>query len=550
MLPLQFFSQNLHFGISLFTSLVFFAMFWLYLDAWNGRKELKELLKWLGCLFLSLAFLVSGTAVEGAILNRALLGGWTSLVSSVLQVIGYVALIYGQIIDPLQAVPKTEGIQLDVAKSIRQRSASHPPTQEVKPAHKAVFVTASSGFNLIVPVGAAITAYLYWRRATVGLERHLKQVAIGFALIALSSFVGLSSLEQTSSNPLIYKLVASYGWLWWFEHIILAAGAIVLAHWVWQYLVKRIFSQVFMIFTTMAVAIFLATTISFSFLLVRSVQEDTLNSLENAANSLKYAIDGKKLETVSSAEVIAQNQIVAPAVVTKNHDSLARFVGGYLESKKLSSLIITTAAGQVLLRAEDPSRWGDSVSDDQLVRRAASGLTSSSVVGREDVLSPLLYFRSSVPIKDTNGQVVGTVTAGVIADTAFVDGIKRATGMDSSIYSHNVLSATTLVGPDGRSRLTGIKENNSAIENNVLKDGKTFKGVISLLNQPYLAVYAPLNDVDNTVAGMLFVGRPHAYILETAGRSIQITFVVAALLIIISIVPAYFVARRIAQQVS
>jgi hypothetical protein len=556
MLPLQFFSQNLHFAISLFAALVFFAMFWLYIDAWTDRKQLKELCKWLGCLLLSLAYLLIGTIVEGSILNRPVFGEWTLLISILLQVIAYAALIYGQIIDPLQPVPKTEGLVpeklLAEDEAPKEEEPAPSPVQEKEKEPVSSFgivATISAGIKWLPPLGAGMTSYLYWRRATTGLERHLKPVAIGFGLVAVSGLVGLSSLGRGSTNPVIYNLVAPYGWLWWLEHILLMVGASVLGRWVWQYLVKRFFSQIFMIFTAMAVGVFMVTTMSFSFLLVRSVQADTLNSLESAANSLRFAIDSRKSETISSAEVVAGNPQVAAAITAKDHDSLVRLAGGYLESKKLSSLMVVTSAGQVLLRAEDPSRWGDSISDDPLVARAASGLTTASVSSRDDVLAPLLFFRSSVPVKNATGQVVGVVIAGVIADTAFVDGIKQATGMDASVYSTDVRSATTLLGPDGKSRLIGIKENNAQVKNTVLEKGESYKGVISLLNQPYLAVYAPLKNYDNTVAGMLLVGRPHTYILETAGRSIQLTFLIAALMIALSVIPAYIVARHIARQV-
>lgn len=538
MLPLQFFSQNLHFAISLFAALVFFAMFWLYLDAWTDRKSLKELCKWLGCLLLSLSYLLTGTLVEGSILSRPVFGDWTLLLALILQVVAYTALVYGQLIDPLQPVPHTEGLV--------------PDSPEPKPQPQKSFGALagfSAGMKWLPPIGAAATAYLYWRRATTGLERHLKPVAVGFAVVAAANLVGLASLGRGSTNPFIYNLVAPYGWLWWLEQLLMAAGSAILGRWVWQYLVKRFFSQIFMIFTGMAVVIFMATTVSFSFLLVRSVQTDTLNSLESAANSLKFAIDSKKTETVSSAEVVAQNPEVLRATLAKDHDGLVKAAAGYLESKKLSSLMVATSSGQVLLRAEDPSRWGDSISEDALLARGAGGLTSSSVTSREDVLAPLLLFRSSVPIKNPGGQVVGVVIAGIIADTAFVDGIKQATGMDTAVYSGDVRSATTLLGPDGKSRLIGIKENDGRVKERVLEKGETFKGVISLLNQSYLAVYAPLKNYDNTVSGMLFVGRPHTYILETAGRSIQLTFLVAALLILISIFPAYMVAKHISKQV-
>lgn len=611
MLPIQFFSQNAHFGINLLAALVFFAMFWLYIDAWSNKKPKKELFKWLGCLFLSLGFLANGVTIEESIFSASELGPWTRLISIIFQAVGYISLIYGQIIDPLQPVPEMKGLD-EEPKQVDNAAAQTAPTPTVAPQpqpavtqtkkapapqpsvpqpqqqpqasaqpqqpqvtkpkrqhpvlkslqndnetnndrpHNYVIAGVGGGLGLtkaVLPIAAGVTAYLYWRRATTGLERHLKPVALGFLLLSIHSIFALGELFKNSDNPVVFKFVAPYGFLWWLSEVTLLLGVLILGKWVWQYLVKRILSQIFMIFTTMTVVIFLATTVSFSFLLVDSVQKDTLNSLENAAKSLKFAIESKKTETISSAEVVASTSGVAEAVVQKNHDELLSLVNGVLAEKKLSSLIITTPAGQVLLRAEDPSRWGDSISDDQLLPKAADGVVASDVTSREDVVAPLLFFKSAVPIRDNSDQIVGVVLASVTADTGFVDSIKEATDMDIAVYSGNVRSATTFVSQDGKSRLTGIKETTPAINDEVLSSGKTFKGVVSILNQPFLSVYTPLKDVNDKAAGMLFVGKPHTYVLETAGKSIQLTFVVAAILILLSILPAYVIAKHISRQV-
>lgn len=535
MLPLQFLGQNLHFAIHLFMALVFFAMFWLYLDAWSVRKAAKELYKWAGCLLLSLGFLVSGSVIDWQV-DQHVFGENAILVIIILQIAGYAALVYGQLIDPLQEVPKTIGIQ---PKKVTKRNKEAP-----------AIIGSAGTFNYLLPVGAGIVAYLYWRRATKGLERHLKPVAVGFGFIALSHLVSITSMAQSSTDPFVYRLVAPYGWLWWIARLLLLAGALVLARWVWRYLVKRIFSQLFMIFTTMAVTIFMVTAVGFSFLLGSSVQTDTLNNLEKANSSLAYAIDSKKTETLAHSEVIARNPAVATAVSNKDHDELVRLTSGYLENKKLSSMLITTSAGQVLLRAEDPSRWGDSVSEDPLIKRAASGLTTSSATSQQDVFVPLVYFYSSVPIKNTNGQVVGVVQAGLIADTAFVDGIKQATGLDASIYSGTIRSATTLVSQDGKHRLIGVRENNEQITTQVIGQGAVYKGLTSLQNETYLAVYAPLKDHTGRTEGMLLISLPHTTILETAGKSLQMTFLMAIVMILFSVLPVYFIARHITSQVS
>ena len=308
-------------------------------------------------------------------------------------------------------------------------------------------------------------------------------------------------------------------------------------------------SQLFMIFTSVTLAIFLLTTISFTFLLVSNVQKTSLNNLQTAAGVLNYAISSKKAETLADTQSIAENPDVASAVVTKNHNSLNSLTSTYLHDKKQSSLTITSNFGQVLLRAEDPDRWGDSISSDAGIRLALIGQSVSSVSTQDGVLAPLIYIKSTVPIRDSaNSQIVGAAEGGLVLDSAFVDGIKQATGLDSSIYAGNVVSATTFLAPDGITRWIGVKETSHAVQTTVLKKGQTFKGTLGIQNRQYLVVFAPLKDINNNIIGMLFIGQPQVTILQTAGHSVELTFVVTALLLILAIFPAYFISKYLARQ--
>ena len=133
-------------------------------------------------------------------------------------------------------------------------------------------------------------------------------------------------------------------------------------------------------------------------------------------------------------------------------------------------------------------------------------------------------------------------------DNAFVSGVKKATGLDSSIYAGNTVSATTFLAPDGISRWIGLKETSSPVIKSVLNRGQTFKGALSFQNRQFLAVFMPLKDVNNNVIGMLFIGQPQVSVLQTAGRAVELTFVVTALLLILTFLPAYFIAKNIAKQ--
>jgi hypothetical protein len=536
MLPLQFFGQNLHFAISLFAALVFFAVFWLYFDAWATEKRAKkELFEWAGFLLVSISLLIHATVIEQSGIGKSLFGSTAETISTIMRLLGYAAIVAGQLLDHLQAKPETKGIDSEF---------SRPNTSAVPAA------VASSSFGLVfaLPVGALAVAGLYWRRATKGLEHHLKPVALAFLLFFGFEVLSLTSLLQSTANPSLFNWVKPFGPLWIVSYVLLLAGALVLGRWVWRYLTERFLSQLFMIFTCSILAIFLLTTVSFTFLLMRNVQNDSLNNLQTAANVLNYALDSKKAETRANAEALAQNGPITQAVAARDHKTLATLNDGFLEAKKQSSLVITSSSGQVLLRAEDPERWGDSLSSDTQIRRAIVGDTTSSIVGRQGVLAPIISITTTVPIRDSAKNIIGTATVGLVADNALMDGIKNSTGLDATIYSGNTLAATTFLAPDGKTRQVGVKQNSAVITKTVLDKGQVFKGQLNILNRSYLAVYAPLKDANNTVVGMLFIGQPQATTLKSAGHSIELTFIIAVLLLVLSVIPSYMVARQLARQ--
>ncbi len=550
MLPIQFFGQNIHFAVTLFAALVFFAVFWLHFDAWTAKRQLRECVNWLGFLLVALSFVVSSTVIEQSILGHSLFGNISEAIALILRILGYGGIIVGQLIDPLQAKPTLTGLNESEFEHGEDEAAdSDKDVKTAKAVPAAVGFTGVVGLlHILPPVEALVIAILYWRRATTGLERHLKPIAASFLFLTGFEVLSLGSLWQASNNPLVAKFVAPFASIWIIEHVLLFVGVLVLGNWVWRYLTRRFMSQLFMIFTSLTLAIFLLTTVSFTFLLTNNVQKAALDNLETAASVLGYAINGKKAETLANTESIAANSDIAAAITAKDHKKLVSLTSSFLHDKKQSSLIITSDAGQVLLRAEDPDRWGDSLSSDTLIRRALIGQSSSTVSTKQDVLAPLIYIKSSTPIRDASNNIIGSAVVGLVTDNAFVDGIKNATGLDSAIYANNVRSATTFVAPDGVSRWVGVKENNQQVINTVLKKGKTYRGSSSVLNRQFLVVYAPVKDIDNTVIGMLFIGQPQVAILQAAGRSVELTFVVAAALLLLSIIPAYIISRYLSKQ--
>ena len=183
------------------------------------------------------------------------------------------------------------------------------------------------------------------------------------------------------------------------------------------------------------------------------------------------------------------------------------------------------------------------------MKRALLSETVSSFSTRDGVIAPDILISTAGPVKE-NEEVRGVAMGAVAVDNAFVDGVNRATGLNSAIFSGDKISATTLTAEDGITRRLGIAESNSHVTETVLAKGETFTGSINFLNTPYFASYMPIRDIDETPIGMLFVGKPQVTVLATAGRSIQASFAVAGILWLAAILPSYLIASYISKQVS
>jgi len=523
---IQFFLENTRFAISLFAGLVFFAVGWLYFDAWLEKKGRKEQIRYLGFFLLALSFLLAATQIESTLIEIPLpflVRGTIDFLSTATRIGGYLLIIRSLIIDPIEKRPDVEKFA---------QAAFLPP------------IFKFSAFPLLYPVLSAWVGVLYLKRTTTGLERHLKPIALSFFALALSELISVGFIFRNTTNVTLYNLVAPFGPLWFARYLTLGLAVFILGKWVFGYLLKRFFTQLFMIFTTSILLIFLLTAVSFTAVLVRNVQNETFRRLETDVGVLSYAIETKKGQTLSDAQLVAQNSQVLASLGSRK--ALSSALETFLLSKDQSFLWAVNSSGTVLARGEDSEKYGDSLAGDSLVKAALSGESGTSVVSKEAALAPGITLRAATPLKSRGG---GAIIAGTTVDNAFVDGIKTATGLEASVYGGNTLSATTLLASDRKTRPVGIKEENKKIKSSVLEKGERASVSVSILGVPYLASYLPLKDIEERVVGMLFIGKPQISVLQTAGTSIQLTFISTVILLILSIIPSYFISRYISRQV-
>jgi hypothetical protein len=527
----QFILENAHFAINLFAALVFFSVFWLYYDAWKGNRKLKEGVCAVGFLILSVSFVLHSLALESSILEAPLIAqGTNSWLQLIMRIVGYTTILISIVTEKLQPRPNSsEGASAFLVIPF--------------------VVTPLVVLQCIPPVLAFLITLFYLRRAIIGLESHIKPVSIAFALFTITEVLSLGELFRTTQNVELYSFVAPFGPLWIAEHILLFIASILLARWVFGYLLKQFQTQLFIILSVLILSIFLSITIAFTYLLLRNIENETQTQLTSDVKVLEFALDSRREENRSNAQMIAENPDVREAIKEIDKAKLGDLAERFLLAKESSILVITDENGQILAQGEDREKVGGSLSNAVLIKRALLGESLGTVSSQEGVLSPNIMLAGSAPIfSDDKKTIIGAVMSGVSLDNAFVDGIKKATGLEASLYGDAILSATTLLTSDGKTRLTGIEEKNTQIRRTVLTDADVYAGETLLGDTSYVSSYLPLKDVDKNPVGMIFVGRPQSSVLQAAAKSIELTFIVAALLLVVSIVPSLLISRYLSKQ--
>ncbi len=528
----KFLLINAHFVLNLLAALVCFATSWLYCDSWANQKDYREGTKSLGFFLLTLSFLVQSTIIENNLLQQPILGAQTlHIIVNAARIIGYSILIIGELIDPIQPLPSYRSKS---AKTVAAVTILNIPTAHL--------------FPFVYPILASVAAFLYLRKATVGLENHLKPISWSLFILAIKDIASLSATFRDTNNIDLLKIVEPYGPIWIFENILLFIAMFILGKWVWSYLIKRLETQLFMVFTSGTLFVFLVTAIFFTSVSLANLRKDVLQSLEINAKVLQYSLESKKSEMLSNAQVISQNTDLISATKNQKHSELANVTAAMLLTKKQSTLTVVDKNGAVLIKAEDPEKIGGSLSDDPLIKKAFANEETSDIITKEGVIAPEISIRAAAPIF-SNGEIIGAVLIGTIIDNAFLDGLKSSTGLDASLYADTVRSATTFISSDGKSRWVGVKESSQEIQKTVLTDNAFFSGSTDVLNVPYLAVYAPINDINKNPIGMLFVGRTQVSILQAATALIEQTFLVTAMLLVFSIAPSFMISKYIISQI-
>ena len=268
---------------------------------------------------------------------------------------------------------------------------------------------------------------------------------------------------------------------------------------------------------------------------------DATTQLAKATTDATYNANSEKF--LQEARLIAGNPALVEAVARRDHAAAAALGKELMDMAGSEFITITDEKGIVVGRGHSP-KYGDDVNNQETV---AAGRKGESVVGIVAGTVVPFTLRAGAPLVH-EGKVVGTVGIGIsLASEAYVDRLKKETGLEATIFKGDIRAMTTLIR-DGK-RLIGTKLQNTAVSEAVLQRGETVSGELQLLGRPYSVVYWPILNMAGKPVGMWFTGQPLDTVVQARREALRNALLAALGITLVFALVAFVIGRMLASPV-
>jgi len=513
----NFFFLNFKFVIDILFFLVLFASFWLHFDSWLiDKKKASYLERGFGYLLLAINVFLKIIPIENGLLHN-----FAFYIDS----LGFYLIAISLLEEPVLKKPVFAMVAMI-------------------PANLILFTKYISFVPFILAISIGL---IYKQKVEEGMEKQLKPLIYAFFLLAIVKFYeGLIVSELFSNNIVFDLLFSQYKIFWIITHLISLIVIFIFSWWIWGYIRFRPEIQMFFLTAASVFIIFISVTVAFTFLLFKNLEGDTFSHLKTDVNIFHFSLERLETEALAYSLSIASDREVIDAFNKKDSETIYQKIINKKINESVSYVKVVNNKGEVLLRTDDKNKSGENIFNTPMIKSALNGNRLSTLINRQTGVFPQIEIQAATPIYDkSEDDPIGAVLVGFSIDDAFVDGIKKATQLDISIFAGNQRAATTFFAPDGKTRYTGTYEMLPEVNKAVLNKGNNYFGAISVINKPYYAVYSPLKTYGGKVIGMVFVGKSQNSLISTAKKSFDFTYGISLIMMVISLIPSYFSTRFI-----
>ena len=291
-----------------------------------------------------------------------------------------------------------------------------------------------------------------------------------------------------------------------------------------------------LLFTIFLLTLTICLTVHFY--LVDGLNQMSMEEMKTKADAVDAMLKETAQEVKGVTFLLSSRSDLVTALKEKDTAKLVALAKMAQQELRIEFVTIADANGVVVARGHS-DKTGDSVKSQINVQKALAG---QGTVGLEEGTAVKFSLRAGYPVMD-GSTLVGTVTAGVdlSSSNVLVDNIKKAIGVECTIFAGDTRVATTLER-DGK-RIVGTKMDNPKVLETALRQGERFLNINTILGKDYNTAYWPLSGADGKIVGMFFIGQDRATIAETERTIMLSTLISACLVALVVMVVGFFTAR-------
>lgn len=485
---------------------------YLFFDAYRGRPLLREGLRTFAFLVLALSFILEAFSLDVPIASLQVNASVMQIVAIGLRILSSLCLAWSFVLDPLIPVPK----------------------------YASGIIPMGIGLSLPVLSGICwfINSFLFIRKASKGLERHLLTLGIALGFIGFFELTGIIFAFRSTDSVILAQISHPYGPLWVIRFGMLFGATVSLLSWVYWYLTKRFTMQTVVlngIGTTLTVILTCAST---TFFLSQALDQEVRIQAVNDASLVYALISGKMRELSAYTRMVANDTILVTGVKNREVTTMQNRLQALYSPESAPELLLTDVDGKVLADSTNPERIGT------LAEVATAGTAHLFV--RTVLTQKELAARLAIPMSTESTQL-GFVVTIIPVDSSFLDTLALPKSRIASIYLENSLAGTTAKTTDGFKSVVIIRQGDSsasqAILTNAPRIGKTYDAT-----HEYLGAFLPLPGIGNTSVGTLFVGASSIDRVEPLVRALQKTYAVSLLVVCIMLIPTIWFSSKLQKQ--
>jgi methyl-accepting chemotaxis protein len=274
------------------------------------------------------------------------------------------------------------------------------------------------------------------------------------------------------------------------------------------------------------------------------IRESSMTEIERSSVIAQKEVQTLREKAGLCSTALASNEALQNAIESKNRNAIIAIAQEKQTELNADFCTITDTEGNVIARTHEPDNYGDSIAKQENISMALSGKKYTTI---ETGSAVKLSVRSGVPVYSANGTLIGAISSGYRLDTSdFVDGLKEILETETTIFLGDERVSTTVENADG-TRAIGTKANED-ISKQVLS-GSPYTGEAMVVGKAAYANYTPLRAADNTVVGMLFVGRYKTAEEAAVNDFILKVVLIAVIIFALSLAVILYVTNRITKPI-